>query len=244
MEMSQDGHKSDGQAPPDVFADPCARRMDLDEIETLDIPHSLPYTTDRGTIERHSKEVYTMKKKIGNALALYPTPLVVVGAMVEGKPNWLLVGHLGIMGHDHVMISLAKTHYTNQGIRATGKLSINIVDEALLPRADHAGCVSGSREDKSGLFRWEMSDGGVPMISDAPVVMACTAADFYDTPGFDNIICTIDATYADEAVLDQEGRLDYSILKPVLFEMPTYQYLRTGDVLGKCMSFGKDLAQG
>ena len=41
-----------------------------------------------------------MKKNIGNALALYPTPLVVVGAMVNGKTNWLLVGYLGIIGHD------------------------------------------------------------------------------------------------------------------------------------------------
>ena len=184
-----------------------------------------------------------MKKNIGNALALYPTPLVVVGAMVNGKPNWLLVGHLGIMGHDHVMVSLAKAHYTKQGIRATGKISINIVDEALLPKADRAGCVSGHKEDKSGLFRWEMSENGVPMIADAPVVMVCTAADFYGTPGFDNVICTIDATYADEKVLDQDGKLDYSVLKPVLFEMPTYQYLKTGEVLGKCMTFGKECAQ-
>ena len=36
-----------------------------------------------------------MKKNIGNALALYPTPLVVVGAMVDGKPNWLLVAYEG-----------------------------------------------------------------------------------------------------------------------------------------------------
>ena len=45
-----------------------------------------------------------MKKNMGNLLALYPTPLVVVGAMVDGKPNWLLVGHLGIIGHDHVRL--------------------------------------------------------------------------------------------------------------------------------------------
>lgn len=51
-------------------------------------------------------EVFTMKKNIGNALALYPTPLVVVGAMVNGKPNWVLVGHIGIIGHDRVMVSL------------------------------------------------------------------------------------------------------------------------------------------
>ena len=59
-----------------------------------------------------------MKKNIGNAIALYPTPLVVVGAMVNGKPNWALAGDLGIMGHDRIMISLAQAHYTNIGIRA------------------------------------------------------------------------------------------------------------------------------
>ncbi len=53
-----------------------------------------------------------MKKQIGNTLALYPTPLVVVGTMMSGKPNWLLAGHIGIIGHDRVMVSLAKPHHT------------------------------------------------------------------------------------------------------------------------------------
>lgn len=180
-----------------------------------------------------------MKKNIGNTLALYPTPLVVVGAMVNGKPNWLLGGHLGIMGHDHVMISLAKAHYTNQGIIANRKLSVNIVDEALLARADRSGCVSGSKEDKSELFAFSISEAGVPMITDAPVVMECSVEDIYETKGFDNFICTIDNTCAEEKVLNGEGKLDYRVLKPVLFEMPTYEYLKTGDVIGKCMSFGK-----
>ena len=180
-----------------------------------------------------------MKKNIENTLALYPTPLVVVGAMVNGKPNWLLVGHLGIMGHDHVMVSLAKAHYTNQGIRENKKLSINIVDEALLEKADRSGCVSGTKEDKSELFDYMLSDGGVPSISQAPVVMECSLEDVYETKGFDNFICTIDNTYAEENVLTEEGKLNYRTLKPVLFEMPTYEYLKTGDVIGKCMSFGK-----
>lgn len=180
-----------------------------------------------------------MKKNIGNTLALYPTPLVVVGAMVNGKPNWLLGGHFGIMGHDHVMISLAKAHYTNQGIIANRKLSVNIVDEALLARADRSGCVSGSKEDKSELFAFSISEAGVPMITDAPVVMECSVEDIYETKGFDNFICTIDNTCAEEKVLNGEGKLDYRVLKPVLFEMPTYEYLKTGDVIGKCMSFGK-----
>lgn len=180
-----------------------------------------------------------MKKQIGNALALYPTPLVVVGAMVNGKPNWLLVGHLGIIGHDHVMVSLAKAHYTNQGIKQTGKLSINIVDEALLPQADRSGCISGSKEDKSELFDCTYSNAGVPMISNAPVVMECSVEDIYETNGFESFICTIDATYAEERALTPDNKIDYRILKPVLFEMPTYEYLRTGDIIGKCMGVQK-----
>lgn len=181
-----------------------------------------------------------MKKSIGNALALYPTPLVVVGAMVDGKPNWLLVGHLGIIGHDHVMVSLASAHYTNQGIKANKKLSINIVDEAMLAKADRSGCVSGSKEDKSTLFDYITDDAGVPMIVQAPVTMVCSVEDIYETKGFESFICTIDATYAEESVLNEAGRIDYHTLKPVLFEMPTYEYLLTGDVIGKCMSYGKE----
>lgn len=183
-----------------------------------------------------------MKKNIGNSLALYPTPLVVVGAMVDGKPNWLLVGHLGIMGHDHVMVSLAKPHYTNQGIKESKALSINIVDEALLPRADKTGCVSGSKEDKSQLFAYTIGETGAPLIDDAPVTMECQVEDVYNTPGFESFICTIKNTFAEETVLNEKGKLDYRALKPVLFEMPTYEYLKTGDVIAPCMSFGK--AQG
>lgn len=179
-----------------------------------------------------------MKKQIGNALALYPTPLVVVGTMVQGKPNWVLVGHVGIIGHDRVMVSLAKPHYTNRGIKETGKLSINIVDEGLLAKADRAGCISGAKEDKSHLFDYVVDDAGVPMIDQAPVVMECEVVDTYETEGFESFVCKIERTYAEENVLTETGKINYHLLKPVLFEMPTYEYLVTGDVLGKCMSFG------
>ena len=41
-------------------------------------------------------------------------------------------------------------------------------------------------------------------------------------------------------MLTPEGKVNYHVLKPVLFEMPTYEYLRTGDVIGTCMSFEKE----
>ena len=77
------------------------------------------------------------------------------------------------------------------------------------------------------------------MINQAPVVMECTVDDIYTTPGFESFICKIENTIAEENVLTGDGKINYHALKPVLFEMPTYEYLRTGDVIAKCMSFGR-----
>ena len=184
-----------------------------------------------------------MKKNIGSVLALYPTPAVVVGSMTDGKVNWVLVGHVGIIGHDRVLVSLHKSHHTNKGIRQTGKLSINIVVEELLQRADYVGCVSGAKTDKSGVFAYTLADNAVPVITDSPVSMVCEVVDNYETDTFDNFICHIEETFAEENVLNEKGKISYEALKPILFEMPGYSYLRVGDVIGKCTRLGREYKQ-
>ena len=52
------------------------------------------------------------------------------------------------------------------------------------------------------------------MVSQSPVVMECSVEDIYETPGFESLICTIDNTYADEDVLNIDGKIDYGKLKP------------------------------
>jgi len=178
-----------------------------------------------------------MKKDLGSMLALYPMPVTVIGAMNNGKPTYTLVAHVGIIGHDRVLVSLASPHFINRCIKETKKLSINLVDEALLPLADYSGSVSGASEDKSDLFACTVGKGGTPIIEKSPLTMECSVVDIYNTPNFESFVCAIDSTYVEESHLDNEGKIDYQSLKPVLFEFPTYRYLRTGDVIGKCLSF-------
>lgn len=45
----------------------------------------------------------------------------------------------------------------------------------------------------------------------------------------------ISNTYVSDDALDENGHIDYTKLNLVLFEMPTYSYLRMGPVIGKCM---------
>ena len=182
-----------------------------------------------------SKDKIMGKKDLGSLLALYPKPLTVVGAMVNDKPNWLIVGHTGIIGHNRVLVSMSKSHYTNQGIISSHKLSINLVSREMLPQADYVGSVSGAKVDKSAVFAYHLGEGGSPVIDQAPLTMECEVMDTYESEGFNNFICKILHTYADEKVLDGEGKLDYTKLKPVLFEFPTYSYIATGEIIGKCL---------
>lgn len=160
------------------------------------------------------------KKNIGNLLALYPKPMTVVGAEVEGKVNWLVVGHTGIIGHDRILVSMSKSHHTNQGIKDSKKLSINLVSREMLPKADYVGSVSGASVDKSNVFEYHWGENGTPVIDASPLTMECAVVDIYETEGFDNFICSVANTYADPDVLDADGKLDYTRLKPVLFEFP------------------------
>lgn len=181
-----------------------------------------------------------MKKNIGSQLALYPSLLTVVGAMNGEKPTWTLVAHVGIIGHDRVLVSLVSAHFINKFIKENQKLSINIVNEEILPEADYSGSVSGAKEDKSNLFSYEIGENGTPIILKSPLTLECSVADIYNTDGFESFICTIDNTYVEEEHLDENGKINYKTLKPILFEFPTYEYLKTGDVVGKCLSFKKN----
>lgn len=179
------------------------------------------------------------KKNIGSLLALYPKPMTVIGTEVEGKVNWLVVGHTGVIGHDRILVSMSKQHYTNQGIRKSKKFSINLVSREMLPKADYVGSVSGASVDKSDVFAYHIGENGTPVIDASPLTMECNVVDTYKTDGFDNFICAVVNTYAAPDVLDSNGKLDYTRLKPVLFEFPTYSYLATGEVIGKCLNLDK-----
>ncbi|HIT32204.1 MAG TPA: flavin reductase family protein [Candidatus Enterenecus stercoripullorum] len=181
-----------------------------------------------------------MKKNIGSVMALYPTPAAVVGAMNGEKPTWTLVAHVGILGHDRILVSLASAHFINGVIKTGNKLSVNIVDEGMLPEADYVGLVSGAKTDKSAVFEYELGEAGTPVIHKAPLAMECSVVDIYNTPGFESFICTIDNTCVEEEHLNEAGKINYHTLKPVLFEFPTYEYLKTGEVIGKCLSFKKN----
>ena len=175
------------------------------------------------------------KRNIGSKLALYPMPVTVVGTMDGDKPEWLQIDHVGIIGHNRIMLSMFSKHHTIPAIKASKKVSVNLVDRELLPKADSVGSVSGEKVDKSGVFDYHIGEGGTPVIEDSPLTMECEVVEMFEMEGFDNFICSISNTHVADNALDEGGHIDYSKLNLVLFEMPTYSYLEMGPIVGKCM---------
>jgi flavin reductase (DIM6/NTAB) family NADH-FMN oxidoreductase RutF len=185
-----------------------------------------------------------MKQKLGGINILYPTPTVLVGAMVNNKPNFITIAHVGIVNHATpylISLSMGKPHYTNPGIKENKAFSVNIPSENLVVETDYVGLVSGKNTDKSGLF--EIFYGVLekaPMIAECPLNMECRLFDTYNTPTHDLFIGEIVETYADESVLI-DGKVDLAKVKPLLFDMSSVKYWSLGNAIANCWNAGKKM---
>jgi flavin reductase (DIM6/NTAB) family NADH-FMN oxidoreductase RutF len=183
-----------------------------------------------------------LKKKIGNQNVLYPTPVTIVGAFVNGKVNFLNVAHVGILnaGTPHLIsLGMGKPHHTNIGIRANKTFSVNILSQDQIVEADYVGLVTGSKVDKSEVFATYFGElETAPIIQNCPLSMESKLYDTYELKTHDVFIGEIVATYADESVLTN-GKVDIAKVKPLLFDMSSMKYWSLGQPVGNCWNMGK-----
>ena len=80
----------------------------------------------------------------GPEIFIYPLPIVLVGANVDDKPNFLAVGACGIANAEPPMISVAIRHnrYTDKGIRQNMTFSVNIPSRDMVKETDYCGIVN------------------------------------------------------------------------------------------------------
>lgn len=182
-----------------------------------------------------------IKKKALNAL--YPTPTVIVGANVNGKPNFITIAHIGIMTLKTVSLGINKIHYTNSGIKENNGFSINIPSESLVVETDYCGIASGKNSDKSKLFKVFYGElPNTPMIDECLVNMECRLLNVIDMSSHEVFVGEVVNTYADESVITEE-QIDISKIKPLLFDMSSKKYWSLGSEVAKCWSIGKKLIQ-
>jgi flavin reductase (DIM6/NTAB) family NADH-FMN oxidoreductase RutF len=167
-------------------------------------------------------------------------PTTLVGAVVEGKPAFNTIAHVGIMDFSSVSLGMNKMHHTLKGIKENGAFSINIPTEEMVKLTDYCGLVSGRDVDKAALF--EIFYGALktaPMIQACPINMECQLIKTVEFPKHEVLIGEIIETYCDEAVLTG-GVVDFAKLKPILFVMNDRSYWKLGGRLGQAWKIGKE----
>ena len=185
-----------------------------------------------------------MKVKLGPKNCLYPMPTTIVGASVNGKPNFITMAHVGIMDHGSISMGMAKVHYTNAGIKENKTFSVNLPSSELVEKTDYCGLVSGKDINKAELFETFYGElKTAPMIKECSVCMECRLIQTVDFPRHDVFIGQIVETYCDEQSLT-DGVLDFAKVRPFLFVMNDKSYWRLGERFAKAWDIGKGVKKG
>lgn len=183
------------------------------------------------------------KIRINANVFMYPMPVVLVGAIVMGKPNFMAVGWISRVNANPPMLAIGinKAHHTSKGIKENGTFSVNIPSADMLDRVDHCGLVSGRKEDKASLFRIFYGDlKTAPLVDECPICMECKVFDTIELPSNYLIIGQIMAAFADEKCLTDD-KPDVSKIDPLTLTMPDNRYWKVGKYAGAAWEAGRSL---
>lgn len=182
-----------------------------------------------------------MKTKLGSENCLYPMPAVLVGMLVNNKPNYITIAHLGIMDMHNISISVNQEHYSCAGIKENKVFSINIPSVSLVEQVDYCGLVSGDRTDKAKLLDTFFGENKkIPMIKECPVNIECKLVKTLNFSDHDIYIGNILETHCDEEFV-KDGKVLVNKIDPILFVMGNRSYYRLGEKLADAWNIGEKL---
>jgi flavin reductase (DIM6/NTAB) family NADH-FMN oxidoreductase RutF len=186
------------------------------------------------------------KKTLGAQTILYPMPAFLIGATVDGQPNFMTAAWSGIAGSKPPMVTVALQHHrhTYKGIKENGTFSINVPSEDQVRETDFCGIASGSRQDKTAACGFTVFYGTLktaPLIEQCPVNLECKVVHILNLGSHALIVGQIEEVYATEECLT-EGLPDVAKVKPLIYcSGAEKHYYGIGQALGQAFSVGKDL---
>jgi len=183
------------------------------------------------------------KVKMGSVPFVFPMPAAIIGADVEGVPNFMTIAYCGVVNNGPAMVAIGSNpgHYTMRGIEDHGEFSVNIPSERNVVKTDYVGIVSGADSDKSRVF--DVFYGKLkhaPLITECPVNLECFVREHLRIGGKDDIIigevkeCHIDEDATHDGVPDMEK------MRPLLYATGSRSYWGLGKKVADAWKIGKE----
>ncbi len=168
--------------------------------------------------------------------------MCLVGANVDGKPNFEAIAWFNIADYNPYLISVSsdKSHYTNKGIREHKEFSVNIPSADMAAVTDYCGTHSGEKVDKSRIFDVFYGElKNAPMISECPINVECRLTRTIQLSRNELLIGEIAGVYIEDRYLT-DAKPDLRKINPLVFEEGVGNYWKLGDHIGRIGNMEKD----
>ena len=187
-----------------------------------------------------------MRKNLGVKSYLYPMPVLIIASYDEaGKADAMNAAWGSVCDSDKVALYLSHKHKTVKNILARKAFTVSMADAAHVTEADYVGIVSGNdtpdKMEKSGLHTVKSDKVDAPMITEFPLTLECRVVEDKMEVYGHHIIGEIVGVLADEAVLDEKGKVDAAKLNAFVFDQFRSGYYAIGEKVGQAWHTGAPL---
>lgn len=189
-----------------------------------------------------------MKKSLGSKAGLLPTPVGIIGSYNEnGSVNMMNAAWVGIVASTPAAIgvSFQPMRKTYHNILERKAFTINLTDKQYVTEADFFGVVSGNAiSDKLENLPFTSSKGeyvDAPILNEFAVNIECEFLQQVELGSHIQVIGLVKDIKVSTEFLDENGRIDFNKLKPILFNPFNSSYYETGEFLGKAFNIGLTL---
>jgi flavin reductase (DIM6/NTAB) family NADH-FMN oxidoreductase RutF len=188
------------------------------------------------------------KTKIDLMPLLFPHSVVLVGADVDGKPDFVTVAWATVAcgTPPFIAIALNKTRHSLKGVTQNMAFSVNIPGKAMVKETDYCGLVTGAKTDKAQDCNLTVSYGEVanaPYIEQCPVNIGCKAEHIVNLGSHYLIAGAVkEILVADDCMT--EGKPDATKIDPlVVVATPALTYHAVGESLGPAFRIGREIKE-
>ena len=185
-----------------------------------------------------------MRKNFGAKPWTYPQPVFIVATYDgEGNPDAMNAAWGGIDYDDQINLCLSAGHKTVKNLLETKAFTVSIGTADQLTACDYVGIVSANdvpdKFFRAGFHAVKSEFVNAPLIEELPMTLECELVS-YDQES-NHLVGRIVNVSAAEEILDENGQIDPTRLKPVTYDPIHHHYLGIGEKVGNAFSDGKSL---
>ena len=185
-----------------------------------------------------------MRKNFGAKPMCYPMPVYMIATYgKDGTPNVMNAAWGGITEDTEITICVSEDHKTTENILARKAFTVSMATAKYMAACDYVGIVSGNKEPdkfaKAGFHATKSAFVDAPLIDELPMALECELIS-YD-PESCRLMGRIVNVCVDEAVLNEDGKVDVAKLQPITYDPMNHHYLVLGEKAGHAFKDGLQL---